>query len=123
MGGQPRGREPIAGKPRALRAHGWVMRGKEGVVSAAWHPAGLLILYREALHRRGQSDGMYTSVTLADLVYLANMALWLNILIEAFCSCITNTTSGPEKNIILKNTGMHCTCLKVPQRTFKVHFP
>lgn len=98
MGGQPRARDPIAGKPRALRAHGWVMREEEGVVSAAWHPAGLLILYREAVHHRGQSDGTHTSVTLADFVYLANMALWLNILIEAFCSCITNTTSGPEKH-------------------------
>lgn len=95
--GQPKGRDPIAGKPRAVRAHGWVMREEVGVDSGAWHLARLLILYREARDHKGWSDGMHTSVALADFVYLANMVLWFNILIEALCACITNITSGPEK--------------------------
>lgn len=39
---------------------------------------------------------MQMSIGLADFVYLLDMVLWFNILIEALCSCITNITSGPE---------------------------
>lgn len=77
------------------------MREEVGVDSGVWHLAKLLKLCTGqgvgGLDRRGRSDGMHTSAALADFVYPANMVLWLNILIEVFCSCITNITSGPEK--------------------------
>lgn len=109
MEGQAKGRDPIAGKPWAVRAHGRVMREEVGVDSGAWHLASLLALYREAQDHKGWSDGMHTSVALDDFVYLANMVLWFNILIEALCSCITNITSCPEKPYSL-NT-LKCTAL------------
>lgn len=95
MGGQPRGSDPVAGKPRALRAQGWVRRPEVGCalgLASGWAPD-----VQRALDHRGRSDGMHTSFALADFVYLANMVLWFNILIEAFCSCKTNVTSVLEK--------------------------
>lgn len=58
MGGQPRGSNPVAGKPRALTAQGWVRRPEVGCtlgLASGWAPD-----VQRALNHRGQSDGMHT---------------------------------------------------------------